>query len=79
MVKTDTIFFKLKDSCIIRQHNAFLVEKQRRLDMRKCLFSQRTAYLDQVLSDEALLTKWDIRRWAIGGCTITSPQACSYR
>ena len=36
------IFFEIKESKITRGHNYTLVKKQRRLDVRKYSFSQRT-------------------------------------
>ena len=46
------IFFEIKESKTTRGHNFTLVKKQRRLDVRKFSFSQRTINVWNTLSAE---------------------------
>ena len=48
------IVFEIKESKITRGHNFTLVEKQRRLDVRKFSFSQRTINVWNKLSTESV-------------------------
>ena len=48
------IFFEIKKSKITRGHNFTLVKKQRRLDVRKFSFSQRTINVWNILSAECV-------------------------
>ena len=48
------IFFEIKQSKITRGHNLTLVKKQRRLDVRKFNFSQRTINVWNKLSTECV-------------------------
>ena len=50
----DSIFFEIRQSKITRGHNFTLVKKQRRFDVRKFSFSQRTINVWNKLSTECV-------------------------
>ena len=53
-IDSNIFFFEIKESKITRGHNFTLVKKQRRLDVRKFSFSQRSINVWNILSTECV-------------------------